>query len=477
METHLTIGVGCCHGKAITKGVNQGKLSTREGLAVLIDLLDQHFIGNIDDHSQRFFRIEEGSIHIDLHIHLGREITSQRAGFHDTIAAVRNLFKGCDTAAVGSDGHQRGTVRANQAELHPRKRSLVLIALGNGEAGVVIPNGCGSSHNAIAIHSKGHDGIIQGITIRSVDLTEGIATGRHRNAGKPAVFIGGVTVDHFTLVVVYLDHSTRQGLFTGDVGLGEGYSAMYQIVVNGVNQNHTQHVLIRCLSVGGDGQIVAVSAHLPASLGLQLLNIVVAMRIDTLKGQHTIAVGCAGCHQRISHERTIGIGHVVGTEQAEHKTLAGGGVKNGLDAILAAADGAQLVDLLHQTDLRGQTIVADFHTQFHHGGMVIGIRQINQNGSRVEEIAFGSLDFHQLVFTQRQFLGSIAALFRGGDGVHHFTLLEPDGAILAGDGFGSTNLEDCTRQITFLVLRRMDFVTPGVLGFLEADQLQTGFVQ
>ena len=253
VETHLTIGVGCCHGKAITKGVNQGKLSTREGLAVLIDLLDQHFIGNIDDHSQRFFRIEEGSIHIDLHIHLGREITSQRAGFHDTIAAVRNLFKGCDTAAVGSDGHQRGTVRANQAELHPRKRSLVLIALGNGEAGVVIPNGCGSSHNAIAIHSKGHDGIIQGITIRSVDLTEGIATGRHRNAGKPAVFIGGVTVDHFTLVVVYLDHSTRQGLFTGDVGLGEGYSAMYQIVVNGVNQNHTQHVLIRCLSVGGDG--------------------------------------------------------------------------------------------------------------------------------------------------------------------------------------------------------------------------------
>ena len=476
-EAHHAVLIGSSHRETLTEGVEQAEGCTSQGLAVLIDLADDDLIGNIDDSGDRMFRVDESAVNRHFHFHFSGEITRQRLGFHNAVGAEGNLFKSCDTIAVCPGTHDGNAIGGYQTELHASQRILRFIQLFNREAGVIIADGGIAGDNAVCADGEAHGHIVEGITIGSIDLSEGVASGRHRDVGDPAHFIGGIAVDDLTSLVVHLDDGTGQRLFTGDVGLGEGDFGVDQLIVNGVHHQHTQHVFISCLSVRSNGEIKAISGDLPAVRSSKLADIVIAMREGAGQRQHTILVGSSGGNEGICHQCAVGIGHVLCGEQTEDETFTGFIGQDRLHAVLAAGDDVDRFLLLEQGDLRRQEVILRIDADFDQLGLIVLIVKINNVGAIREEVPFGGRNLRYVVLAQGQFLGGVAAIRRGDDGIHQLVRLIPYSAVLAGDVLGSADLKHRTCQIIILVYRRMDFIAPGVSGDLHIRQLQALFIQ
>ena len=422
-------------------------------------------------------RVDEGAVNFHFHFHFGREIPRQRLGFHNAVGAEGNLFKSCDTIAVCPGTHDGNAIGGYQTELHASQRFICFIQLFNGEAGVIIADGGISGDNAVCADSEAHGHIVEGITIGSIDLSEGVASRRHGDVGDPAHFIGGIAVDDLTSLVVHLDDGTGQRLFTGDVGLGEGDFGVDQLIVNGIHHQHTQHVFISCLSVRSNGEIKAISGDLPAVRSSKLADVVIAMREGADQRQHTILVGSSSSDQRIRHQCAVGIGHVLCGEQTEDETFTGFIGQDRLHAVLAAADDVDRFLFLKQRNLCRQEVVLCIDADFHQRGLIILILEIDNVGAVREEVPFGGRNLRYVVLAQGQLLGGVAAIGSGGDGVYQLVRLIPYGAVLAGDVLSSADLKHRTRQVILLVHGRMDFIAPGIGGDLHIRQLKPLLIQ
>ena len=103
--------------------------------------------------------------------------------------------------------------------------------------------------------------------------------------------------------------------------------------------------------------------------------------------------------------------------------------------------------------------------------MIVGIFQAGFVSFAGEDISFGCLGFHQVISAQGQHLGGVFSCGGGGDGVHQFISMIPEGAILADHVLASVNLEHSTRQVSFSKDGLVDGIAVTVLLFLKTGQL------
>ena len=245
--------------------------------------------------------------------------------------------------------------------------------------------------------------------------------------------------------------------------------------MHGLRQRDADHMIfVSNGRIKGDGKPFRID--LPARRRGKLFDEIPSVREIAREGQLPVCIGHTNGNQTISHQGAgfiVNIGVVI---QAEGKAFAwhsGGDLPDGI----ALLDDLQYLFFFCQGDFRRQIIIARRDHRFHQGCMIVDIDQISFIVPIIEGISVRRGYFHQVIPAQGQQSGHVGAVRRGGDGIHQCVLLIPYRAVLPGDRFSGMNLKHSACQPLFLIDGLHDSISVSIFLFLEAGQLQAGFLQ
>ena len=202
------------------------------------------------------------------------------------------------------------------------------------------------------------------------------------------------------------------------------------------------------------------------------MDVVLAMGIAALQGQLAFVIGRTGSQQRICHEHSAGKREVFGRIQPENKSLSGLVSQNLRYRSIGMRFCLQNLFFFVQGDFRRQKIIADRKGSCDNRRLAIRTGKLHLMAGGIQNISFWSSRFYQVIFTQRQRLGSHGSLCRCDKRICQFAFLIPDSAVFSCDDFSRANLKNRSGQTAFFIDRLLYFMTIGVRPRFKPGQLQ-----
>ena len=200
------------------------------------------------------------------------------------------------------------------------------------------------------------------------------------------------------------------------------------------------------------------------------------MRIHASKGQHSIGIRNAGCHERVSHLCAIRIANIILAIQTEDKALARIHA-NALDDAVLIVNDFQNFFFFSQRNFGRKIIVLCFDGHFHQRRNIVQVFQVGFITGIIKDVSLRHAGFNQVILAQGKLPGFVPAIHRGDDGVHQFILRKPGRSVMAGNILGGIYLENGSFQRTILIDRLLVFIAPVIGMRLKAHQLRAGLFQ
>ena len=182
-------------------------------------------------------------------------------------------------------------------------------------------------------------------------------------------------------------------------------------------------------------------------------------------------IRCAGCNQRIRHQRAGAVPDILIGIQAEHKALAGSR-RNDLPDFLSLLLRLKDFLFLEQRDFGRQVCVFNLDRGFHHSRLIVGKNKLCFVLLRIADITGRRLHLRDNVLAQRKNLGHITACFRRRDRVHQRILLKPYRAVSAHDILSGAYFKDRACKIPQFKDGLLVFVAVSIGHRFKAGKLQ-----
>ena len=204
---------------------------------------------------------------------------------------------------------------------------------------------------------------------------------------------------------------------------------------------------------------------------------IVTVREIAFKGRFAVRIRHSNSDQRSLGQGAIRILDFLVIVETEHKAFAWNSLNlTGYKALVPFFGNNDLLDL-GETDLGRQEFIRYADCFNNHGCFLIHSLQQHIIPVFIQLITGRSALFRDVVVSQRKQRAFILA--RGGCGNRCCNLirLEPLGSFLADNIFHSADFIYRASQIAFVIVRRIDGMTGGILGFNESCQHHAGLFQ
>ena len=209
---------------------------------------------------------------------------------------------------------------------------------------------------------------------------------------------------------------------------------------------------------------------LPAFRRGNLFQRIVTMREIAFKGSFAIRVSDRNSNQRSLGERAVRVLDLIMIVETEHKAFS----RDRLD--LAGYQAFIMLfghnDFFHfgEIDLCGQELIRHTDRFNHHGRFLIGGLQQHIIPVFIKLIASRRTLFRDVVMSQRKQRTFIFAFSRCGDCCGDLISLEPLGPFLTNNIFHGPDFIHSAFKISLMVIRGINSIAGGILGFHKAGQ-------